>query len=569
MNKTNSDIKNIFYKYKWSYAFLLFCILLISISSVIPTLIIKKLTDTPNLIFKDFVFFSIVILVTGIISFIFSVIFKYKYTNVSISAIEDFVRLLMKKILYSKWENISKTKIGDLFSVFEKDSTNAASNISYILTVFLLEVVKIISMLSVLFYLNTYFASISILLIPILYFIVKYSKKSLTKAITKRREAHAKIEVVKSDILLGISTVKLFNLEEYKLNKLNTNIEDFIFWVSKHRLFESFTNNTSSLLSSFLSVFVFLLGGYYYISDQMSIGTLIASYTAILQLYSPIQSLFSMSLNINEVKVSLDRLRKYLEFEPEENIPDNIEFKNKHVLEFNKVSISFDATKILDNISFKINSPGIYAIIGKSGTGKSTIVNILSKLYNNYDGTIYVDGLSLNKIPHKIIRDKLSVVSQESFLFNDTILNNLKLGDLSLSDNDVIKFCEENNIDNFINMFPQGYETLIGEGNHPLSRGEKQRITFIRALLRNPEIIVLDEATNSIDAENERFYYNLIKQIGNKCIVLIIAHDLWKVKECKEIFVIKDKMIFEHGDHEKLLSNKGEYYSLFNIQKNY
>ena len=560
-------IKELFLKYKKKYIIILILMFLISFVKMIPVILIKDLADAAKYDILFFIKIALFFLFAGTLHYALLVAKTYLYTNVSITVLTDSMKLLLKKLVYSKWLSLQKLKIGEIFSTVEKDSSGISANISYIIVTFTGNIFDLVMAFITLLYLNVDFSLLSLLIIPVLFIILKKTRNALQKAIQQRRERQVDIQVAKTDVILGLNIIKLYNLQENKTKAYNESVKKFISSVNNHRLYESVTNNSANLIAYFLFALIIIYGGNQYLNNEITIGILIASYSCVFNLYSPLQAIFVSSINLSEVKVAYERISEYLDFPTEEPASDGI-IQNTNIdsIDITNVSLFIDEKQILNNINLSLNSPGIYGITGESGAGKTSLVNLLYKFYEDYRGDIIINNsVNLKDISPKDIRNKLGVVPQDLFLFNTSVMENLKLAAPdNIKDNDIINFCKKYKIDRFIEKLPQKYNTIIGQGGHPLSRGEKQRITLIRALLNNPEIIILDEATNSIDPSNDKLFSEILEEVSKDKIIIIISHELWKIKNCKKIFLLKNGCVSESGCHNELLNEEGEYAKLYN-----
>jgi ABC-type multidrug transport system fused ATPase/permease subunit len=269
-------------------------------------------------------------------------------------------------------------------------------------------------------------------------------------------------------------------------------------------------------------------------------------------------------------KGSLQRLAQILREDDKEYLSDSKndlkDFKNE--LHFKNISFRYNERKnyVLNNFSHKFLKGKTTAIIGKSGAGKSTIIDLLLRLFDPTSGQILVDNIDLKDISIKSWREKIGIVNQDIFLFHNNIEDNIRFGNLKASDEEVLKAAKLAYADNFIQKLPKKYKTLVGEKGHKLSGGERQRIALARALIKNPEILILDEATNQLDSYSEKLIQNAIENLKKEKTIIIIAHRLSTIVNADKILVINDGDLIESGSHEELLSKNSSYANFWNIQ---
>lgn len=562
MVNINKAVIPIIKKYKYRYTFIILLLFATSVVEIIPVMLIKKVADQTNYTQDFFLSISLIFLLIGVLSYAFNVLRTYLYVDVSIMINTDSMKNLLHKITNTDWTSIKKMKIGDTISTVENDSQTVSSMVSFIIVSVMSNIFDIIMALAALYYLNLSFLAISILIVPILLFVLKKIQNVLKNAIRKRREYEVDMKNAKIDILSGLAVLKLNNLHRYGDKTFSDAANKVVASVGKHRLFEAFTTNVSMIAGYFLFAVIFMYGGYLHLHQEVTIGVLIASYTCVFKLYSPIQNLFMNSINLNDINIAYERISRYLDLPKEDaanqQVKQNFSISNIKCVDIN---LSLDDKKILTNLNLSFDSAGIYGIVGESGTGKTSLINIFYKFYQEYSGNILInDNINLKDVCCYDIRNKLASVLQEPFLFSTTIMENLLIASKKGTDEDfVINFCKLYKINDFIEKLPKGYQTVVGQGGHDLSRGEKQRLSLIRALLRDPDVLILDEATNSLDPANERLFYEILLEISQSKIVIMVSHELWKLKDCKKLYILKEGSVVESGLHSELMEKKGEY----------
>ncbi|MEE1018957.1 MAG: ABC transporter ATP-binding protein, partial [Acutalibacteraceae bacterium] len=327
----------------------------------------------------------------------------------------------------------------------------------------------------------------------------------------------------------------------------------------------------SENLKQLVITFVYL-AGILWISPSIEVGVLIAMTTYAGQFWQPIINLAAVYNNFLTAISYLERIFQTLDepveitdgenAKPLENMQGNVEFNN--------VCFAYEADKpVLENVSFSVEKGQSIALVGPTGSGKSTIVNLLSRFYNIDSGEILIDGVSISDITVHSLRSQMGIMLQDSFIFSGTIADNIRYGKLDATTDEIVAAAKAVCADEFIRSKPKGYDTVVNENGGGLSQGEKQLIAFARTMLSNPAILVLDEATSSIDPKTERLLQQGIANLLKGRTSFIIAHRLSTIKSCDNIMVIKNGGIFESGTHDELMSKKGEYYRLNMAQKSF
>lgn len=308
--------------------------------------------------------------------------------------------------------------------------------------------------------------------------------------------------------------------------------------------------------------------GAMFLYPSVSVGTILAMGDYSERFWSPIKTLFTMMDEFIESMTYLERILETID-EPI-NIFDNENAKDidiKGNIEFNNVRFSYlDGKNVLNNINFKINKNEKVALVGETGSGKSTIANLICRFYDINDGTISFDGTNIKEIKLKSLRSQITIMQQENYLFSMSIMENLKYGNDNLSDDDVIKACKKMNIDNWIRQFPEGYNTILKGNGSNLSDGERQILCYTRTIINNPKILIFDEATSKMDTKTEKILQELTKEMIKDKTLIIIAHRLSTIINSDKIYFLKDKRISEVGSHQELMEKKGDYYNLYMSQ---
>jgi subfamily B ATP-binding cassette protein MsbA len=400
--------------------------------------------------------------------------------------------------------------------------------------------------------------------------LIGYIGKSLKKASHKGQKKMGEIMSVIDENIFGIKILKTFNAEETinkKFGKISNEYKNIMTSILRKK---DLSSPMSEFLSTIVMVIVMWFGGQLvlnessYLSPEEFIGYILI----FSQIIPPAKSLTTSYYYIQKGSAAVERIYEVLD--TKNTITDNESSKiikqlnNK--IDFNIKSFKYENINILSEVNFSIKKGSKIALVGKSGSGKSTIADLLARFYDLDDGNITIDNLDIKNIKLSSLRSLMGIVSQESILFNDSIYNNIKLGDSQATEEDIVNAAKNANAHDFIMQSEDGYHTNIGNLGEKLSGGQKQRISIARAILKNPEILILDEATSSLDSESEKLVQEAISKLMKDRTSLVIAHRLSTIIDADEIIFLDKGLILERGTHLELIKNNMSYKKLHELQ---
>ena len=428
----------------------------------------------------------------------------------------------------------------------------------------------LIVLIGLMFYQNWKLAFFALLMMPLAAFVAKSLGKRIGKATKESIILNASLTSYLSEMLKGSRMIKIFQQEKFESDRSSKILTDNMHIRNKIGFIMIRATPIMELLTGFMIAGFIYYSGFMIISGEMGINNFFSFLTAMMLAYQPIRSLATINMMFYQGATGAERVFKVLDTEPDikeiENHPNlkintgNIEFKN--------VSFSYPKTdvKAVKNINISIKGGTTAALVGHSGAGKSTIVNLIPRFYDPKEGSIQIDGQIINEVSLASLRKRISMVSQDIILFDDTVRANIAYAKLNASEEEIKKACDFAAASDFIKDLPKSYETLIGENGIRLSGGQKQRISIARAVLKNSPIILLDEATSSLDSASEEKVQNAIINLTKNKTTLVIAHRLSTIIRADKIFVLNQGKIADFGTHNELLKNSMIYKNLYSKQ---
>ena len=479
----------------------------------------------------------------------------------------------IRERLYNHLQNLSlsfftRTPTGVLISRITNDVNLVQGSVSNAITGLIKDVVTILGLIVVVFYQDWKLGIIAVLIFPIALIPIKEFGKKLRKFSKKGLQRMGFITTFLHETITGNRIVKAFTMEEYEKRRFAEENERYFRIFLKRVKIRALSHPLMELLGGIGIAVIIWVGGYRVIRGEMTPGTFFSFMTALLMLYAPIRNLNKVNLEVQEGLAAAARV-----FELLDTVTEVREEKDalslppiSKGLEFKGVTFKYDEAPVLKAISLHVRAGEIIAIVGMSGAGKTSLVNLLPRFYDVEEGQILIDGFDIRKVTLKSLREQVGLVTQQTILFNDTVRNNIAYGSLMRSDQEIIEAAKAANAHDFIQRFPQGYDTLIGEGGAKLSGGERQRISIARAILKDAPILILDEATSSLDSDSETEVQMAMDSLMRGRTVFVIAHRLSTIRNTHRIIVLSDGGIVEEGTHEELMVLNGEYRRLYDLQ---
>lgn len=515
------------------------------------------------------VIIPLAIIITFLIKSLAIFIVRMTTIKVAFNVLRNIQVLMTGKILISDISHLIEKHSGKFISNFANDTRILLATIMAFSLSLVKESFTLIALLGVMFYQDWQLSLVAITMIPIAALASKKIGKKMQKASLENLDAFGNFTKFLSEILKGTSVIQIYQREKEELRKFTEIIE---LRLKKEKKVEQTRHRAGPIMetiNAFAIALVILFAGYRSIQGEMEIGQFVSFLSALMLAYQPIKALAGINLTIQEGLTAAKRIYQIIDqsnqVTNDENFP-SLNIKSGEI-KFDQVNFSYpDGTKALKNLSFKINGKSSAALVGLSGSGKTTILNLIPRFYHLNNGKIKIDDQDINQIQLKSLRQKISLVSQDIVLFDDTVKANIGYGDILASDSQIIEAAKKAAADDFIKNLKNGYDTIIGESGVKLSGGQKQRLSIARAILKNSPIILLDEATSALDTESEKYVQNAIENLIKDKTTLIIAHRLSTIKNVNKIFVIEDGKVIEEGSHNQLVENSVVYKKLYDQQ---
>jgi subfamily B ATP-binding cassette protein MsbA len=489
--------------------------------------------------------------------------------RVGIKIIKNLQILMAKKFLLSDMSYITKNHSGKYLSNFTNDIGLLFGVLTGVVVTLFKETFTLIALLGLMFYQDWQLSLLAIIMIPIAAFSSRNIGKKMGKKVTISLEASDKFMKYLSEMIKGSWLIRIYQKEEDELKKISMIIDEKFKALKKVEQTRLGSGPIMEIISAIAIAIVVFFAGYRSMQGAITLGQFVSFLAALMLAYQPVRALAGINIGIQEGITAAKRIYEIIDQKNEiyhdENAP-SLKLKNASI-EFKNISFTYpDGTRALKNLSAKIEGGTKIGLVGVSGSGKTTFLNLIPRFFNLKNGSILIDNQDINDINLNSLRKEISLVSQDIILFDDTIRANILYGNKLASDQDLIKACKFAAAQDFVEKLPNKYETVIGENGIKLSGGQKQRLSIARAILKNSSIILLDEATSSLDSESESVIQKAIENLTKNKTTIIIAHRLSTVMNCDKILVFDNGRIIEEGKHEFLVNNSLTYKKLYEKQ---
>ncbi len=483
--------------------------------------------------------------------------------------IEEIQSQMAKHVLLSDTQNLESKHTGKYIANFMYDVGQIQTLISTGVLNLMKDSLTLVALLVLMFYQNWKLALFSMIIMPLAAFFARNLGKRMGKATTAGAESVGSFTTLLTEILKGTRIIKIYQREESEEIKSRSAIRDMANkGIKIAKIMTRATPIMETLTGLMIAGFIYF-SGFLIAKGEIGINNFFSFLAAMMLSYQPVRSLATLNMAIYQGTAAADRVFKFLDEKiqvDEKKLPE-IKIQNASI-EFKNVTFQYKAGKdsAIKNIDLNIDGGKVTALVGHSGAGKSTIMNLIPRFYHQQEGKIFVDEQNVDEVSLYSLRKKISLVSQDIVLFDDSVENNVRYAKLDATDDEVKKACELAAADEFIGGLPEKYKTIIGENGVRLSGGQKQRLSIARAIIKNAPIILLDEATSSLDAESEEKVQNAIFNLTKNKTTLVIAHRLSTIRKADNIIVMKSGNIVGSGKHDELLKQSSDYKNLYSKQ---
>ena len=494
---------------------------------------------------------------------VFGYIREFMFDYIGVKVQQDIRRELFEHIQSLNFSYFDSMNTGELMSRIGQDVDNIWSAMGFGIGLLIDNALYFVTAAGILIYINWKLALFTLVTMPIIAYLAFKLEKEIGKAFDKISDQAATLNTAAQENIAGVRLVKAFAREKYEIMKfLEMNKKNYDLNMEKTKIWGRYFP-LIELLGNISVVVVVVAGGVLVINENLTIGTLFAYTQYIWMLIWPMRMIGWLTNVISESKTSAKKIFKILDTEPIIKDPDNPEELNAdgHIV-LRNVSFKYNENYVLKNININAKPGSTVAIMGETGSGKTTLINLLARFYDTTEGDILLDGHNIKDLRIADLRKNISYVFQDNFLFSDTIKENIKNGNENADDYLITKALSDGCAQEFVEKLNDGYDTLIGERGIGLSGGQKQRLTISRALIKNAKILILDDATSALDMETEYQLLKNIKEFEGTVTTFIIAHRISAVKNADEIIYLKNGEITERGTHESLMNKKGDYYNI-------
>lgn len=574
-NNTKKSIKQVVsllkeYKLKLSMTFI--CAIISTLFTVISPLLIGRATTiiydgitqimnhTGSIDFESLYFLLLVATVLYVVSAVFTYLQSWFLTQISTDISYKLRKQLIDKVNMLAMEEFDKNKRGDILSRVTNDVDSLQTGITSTFLQFMTAIITLVGVFLMMLTINLWMTLVTVILVPISFIVisivVKRSQKFYQYQLKYKGSVNSQIE----ETFTGQNIIRAFNQEEESFKQFK---EDNDKWYShewKSQFYSSLMGPIMNFISNLSYVAIAVLGAFFVLEKAITVGDILAFFQYIQNFTHPIQQITRVMNIVQTALAATERIFEFLEIENEENLSIKGITDIEDKITFEHVRFGYDENDVIKDLSFTANKGEKVAIVGHTGAGKSTIIKLLMRFYDIKSGDIKIDGVNINEYDKNSLRSMVGMVLQDTWLFSDTIMENIRYGNLKATDEEVIEASKIAYSDNFIKQLPEGYNTVLNEDTDNISIGQKQLLTIARTVLANKKILILDEATSSVDTRTEKLIQEAMDKLMENKTSFIIAHRLSTIKNADKILVMDDGKIIEEGKHSELIQISNGYY---------
>lgn len=512
---------------------------------------------------------SVLLLLVYVLSTFLNFIVNYLGHKLGINIETDMRQELFNHVQRQSFRFFDNTKTGHIMSRITNDLFDIGEFAHHGPEDFFIAIMTFIGAFTIMFNINPTLASIALVMVPFLIWLVTFSNMKMNKAWKKMYGEIADVNARVEDSVSGVRVVKSFTNEKFEMTRFRQ--QNGLFRTAKLYAYKIMAGTHSGIymMTRLLTLVVLVVGAWLNLNDQLSHGELVSFVLFTNVLIKPIDKISALLELYPKGMAGFKRFRDLIDQEPEIQDRENaVDVPALHGdIAFDHVSFNYDQSKpVLKDISFSLNAGETIAFVGPSGAGKTTICSLIPRFYDVSDGAITIDGMDIRDMTQKSLREQIGIVQQDVFLFTGTIRENIEYGKLGASFEEIQAAAERAHLKEFIASLPDGYETQIGERGLKLSGGQKQRLAIARMFLKNPPILILDEATSALDTETEMIIQESLAELAENRTTLVIAHRLATIRNADQVLVVTPNGIEEQGTYDELVAAGGVFANLHHIQ---
>ena len=577
--KAIKNILTLLKDHKFKLALTVICAVISTAFTIIAPLLIGQATTTiydginrmightGTIDFNSLTHILIIVVALYVISSLFSYLQSIFLIEVTTKISYDLRERLIEKILKLPMEKVEENKRGDILSRVTNDVDSLQNGITQSFIQLTTAVITLIGVFIMMLSINLWMTLATITLVPIALLLMRFMTRFSQKYFLRQLEFKGSLNGQIEETFTGHDIIRVFNQEEISMDRFESDNEKWFTHEWKSQFYSSLNGPLMNFISNFTYVVVAVLGAVFVLQKVIAVGDILAFFQYTQSFNRPIQQITRVMNQIQTAMAASERIFEFLEFEDESNPSDRQITEIKDGITFENVSFSYTPNeKIIKNLSFDVKKGEKIAIVGETGAGKTTIVKLLMRFYDINSGSIKIDGIDIEEYDKDSLRSHIGMVLQDSWLFSDTISNNIRYGNLDASDDEIIDAASQVYADDFVRRLSDGYESELNEDTDNISHGQKQLLTIARTILSQKEVLILDEATSSVDTRTEKLIQKAMDRLMEGKTSFIIAHRLSTIRNADKIIVIENGEIIEQGNHEELLALKGYYYHTLNSQ---
>lgn len=510
----------------------------------------------------------LVLLAIYVVKILVQIVAVFLLTNSIQNTMHDLRNAVQNKVRRLPVRYFDTNTFGDVLSRVTNDIDTVSNALQQSFTEVVRGILTLVLAFMMMFYINGVMACITLLLIPMCLLITRTVIRRSQEKFKKQQDALGELNGTITEMYTGYNEILLYGKQQdviQKFRKVNQNLQENAFQA----------NFMSSVISPCVSLVTYLtigvqavIGCIFVLGGTITVGNLQAYIRYIWQIHDPLSQVSNLSTQIQSAFAALERIVEMLEEEEEvkeADQPEWVEQVQKGVT-FEQIQFGYGDTPVIKNLNVEVKRGQMVAIVGPTGAGKTTIINLLMRFYDVNHGSIRIDGVDIRDMKREDLRSLFGMVLQDTWLFTGTIYDNIRYGRQSARNDEIIDAAKMANVHHFIRTLPEGYQTMINEEGSNISQGEKQLLTIARAILKNPQILILDEATSSVDTRLEKMIQDAMHQVMKGRTSFVIAHRLSTIRSADLILVLQNGDIVEQGTHEELMKKQGHYEKLYNSQ---